>query len=87
MYASAPAATATPSPILALTTATTNASRHHAVASPTAAHASAVAPIGLVVSPRSARIRARTGNAVMDIATPMNSEKLVKETSAVARRG
>jgi hypothetical protein len=30
--------------------------------------------------PRSVRIRARTGKAVIDIATPMNSEKLVKDT-------
>ena len=39
------------------------------------------------VMPRSARMRASTGNAVIDIATPMNSAKLVNGTSLVEKRG
>ena len=40
-----------------------------------AAHASASAPTGRFSIRRSTRIRARTGKAVIDIETPMNSAK------------
>ena len=38
-----------------------------------AAHAIASEPTGRLIIRRSARMRASTGNAVIDIATPMNS--------------
>ena len=50
-----------------------SAIRNHAVTSSTAAHAIASDPIGRLIIRRSARILASTGNAVIDIATPMNS--------------
>ena len=50
-----------------------SAIRNHAVTSSIAAHAIASEPIGRLIIRRSARIRASTGNAVIDIATPMNS--------------
>ena len=54
-------------------TLTTNASRHHAIASLIAAQVSAIVPRRVCCSPRSCRIRASTGNAVIDIATPTKS--------------
>ncbi len=45
----------------AVTTATTNASSVHAVTSSTAAQVMAVEPIGVLVNPRSSRMRASTG--------------------------
>ncbi len=51
----------------ALTTLTTNASRHHAVTSSTAAQVSAITPRRVSGMPRSVRMRASTGNAVTDI--------------------
>jgi hypothetical protein len=65
----------------------TSASRHHAVTSSTAAQPIASAPSGVPVSPRSARMRASTGNAVTDMAIPMNSAKLVNGTSLLESRG
>ena len=65
----------------ARTMLTTNASKHHAVASSTAAQASAMVPRRDRLSPRSVRMRARTGNAVTDSETPMNNAKPVKLTS------
>ena len=61
-------------------TALTNASRVHAVASPTAAQVNAVVPSGVAVSCRSSKMRARTGNAVMLMATPRKSAKAWKGT-------
>ena len=55
----------------AVTTATTNASSVQAVTSSTAAQVRAVEPIGVFVKPRSSRMRASTGNAVMLMAIPM----------------
>ena len=43
----------------------------------------AVTPSGVRSSPRSVRMRASTGNAVIDIATPMNRAKLVNGTALV----
>ena len=40
-----------------------------------------------VLHSRSVRMRASTGNAVIDIAMPMNSAKLVNGTSASANAG
>jgi len=54
-------------------TLTTNASRHHAIASLIAAQVSAIVPRRVRWSPRSCRIRASTGKAVIDIATPTKS--------------
>src|SRR5688572_18488386 len=52
---------------------TTNASMHQAVTSSTAAQVIVTAPTFVLCRLRSVRIRARTGNAVMLIAAPMNS--------------
>ena len=60
-----------PSPLPA--TAVASASRPHAVTSSIAAPAIASAPTGRFSIRRSIRIRASTGNAVIDIATPMKS--------------
>ena len=60
--------------------ATTTASRLHAVTSSTAAHVIAVVPRGVRVRPRSSRIRASTGNAVMLIAMPRKSAKGTNRT-------
>ena len=67
--------------------ATTKASKAQAVASPTAAQLMAVVPNPLLIIPRSLRIRASTGNAVMDMAIPMNSAKETNELPAVANDG
>jgi len=48
--------------------------------SSTAAQVSAVAPIGVLVSPRSSRMRASTGNAVMLMAIPMKSANAWNDT-------
>ena len=66
------------------TIATTSASRLHAVTSSTAAQVIAVDPRGVFDSPRSSRMRASTGKAVMLIAMPMNSAKLSNGTPAGA---
>ena len=52
-----------------------------------AAQPRARAPSGVLLMPRSVRMRASTGNAVTDIAIPTKSAKLVNDTSAVAKRG
>jgi hypothetical protein len=70
-----------------LATPTTKASRHHAVTSSVAAQLSAITPNSVRRIPRSSRMRANTGKAVMAMATPMKSAKLVKGTSLVDRRG
>src|SRR5262249_37911858 len=72
---------------LACVELTTNASRHHAVTSSTAAQARAVTPSGVLESTWSVRMRARTGNAVIDIATPTKRANAKKGTSAVDNRG
>src|ERR1019366_1680762 len=59
----------------ALAMATTSARMHQAETSFIAAQISAVTLRGDFVSPRSSRIRASTGNAVMLNETPMNSAK------------
>ena len=61
-----------------------DASRHHAVTSLTAAQVSAATPSSVRVRPRSVRIRASTGNAVIDIATPMNSAKATNAHAGLA---
>src|SRR5262245_9660714 len=81
------ATTITAPPALASATATTHASRHHAVTSSTAAHVRAIMPSSDRVMPRSARILASTGNAVIDMATPQNNAKLMNGTSLVENRG
>ncbi len=55
------------------TSAITRARMHQAVTSSTAAQVIAIDPSVVCVSPRSSRIRASTGKAVMLIATPMNN--------------
>jgi hypothetical protein len=69
----------------ALTIATTNARIVHAVTSSVAAHAIAVAPKGVLVSPRSSNIRARTGKAVMLMEMPMNKANARKVVFGAAR--
>ena len=59
----------------ATATAVASAIRNQAVTSSIAAQASASAPTGRLSIRRSTRMRASTGNAVIDIATPMNSAK------------
>jgi hypothetical protein len=71
----------------AWTTLTTSARRHHAVTSSTAAQVRATTPRWVVWIFRSVRMRARTGNAVTDIDTPMNSANCVNFTSEVDSRG
>ena len=53
-------------------TAVASAIRNQAVTSSIAAQAIVSAPTGRLIMRRSARIRASTGNAVIDIETPMN---------------
>ena len=64
--------------------AMTNGRMHHAVTSPMAAHTIAMLPAGVRVIPRSFRIRASTGNAVMLIAMPRNSANGTNEMCAGA---
>jgi hypothetical protein len=64
--------------------ATTHARMTHAVASFTAAHASAMVPRYVLPMARSARIRASTGNAVMLMAIPMNSANARNEAPGAA---
>src|SRR5436190_8435046 len=79
-----PAVAASPAP---WTIATTTASRHHADTSSTAAQASAVLPSAVAVRPRSATIRASTGNAVTLIAVPMKSTNGSSGTPGGASHG
>ena len=60
---------------LPATTATTNASNVQAMMSSTAAQANANTPVDVRCMPRSVRMRASTGKAVIDIATPRNSAR------------
>ena len=71
--------TATTEPLPA--TAEARASSPQAVTSSTAAAAIAMAPTGWRSMRRSTRILASTGNAVIDMATPMNRAKEVNEVS------
>ena len=87
MYASAKAATSKAPSTCAWATPTTNANRHHAVTSSMAAQPRANTPSGVLSMPRSVRMRASTGNAVIDMATPMNSAKLSSGTPSGDRRG
>ena len=68
----------------ALTIAITAASMHQAVTSSAAAQVMASAPRGVFVRFRSLIIRARTGNAVILIAMPMNREKEMNLTPSGA---
>jgi hypothetical protein len=68
----------------ALTMATTNASTVQAVTSSVAAQARAVLPRAVLVRPRSSRMRASTGKAVMLIEMPMKSAN-ARESSAGRR--
>ena len=70
-----------------LAMATTTARMLHAVTSSTAAQVIAVLPSTVPVMPRSAMIRARTGNAVMLMAMPMKSAKARKLTPSGAKSG
>ena len=54
-------------------TAVASAIKNQAVTSSIAAHAIVSAPTGRLIIRRSARMRASTGNAVIDIETPMNN--------------
>jgi hypothetical protein len=67
--------------LVARTMDTTKASRHHAVTSSTAAQVMLMTPTFDWSSPRSLRMRASTGKAVMLIATPMKSTNDRKGTS------
>lgn len=87
MNSTAPAPTAAAAPTSARATPTTNASRHHAVTSSAAAHPRATTPVSVLSRLPSARMRARTGNAVTDSATPRNSAKLVNGTPRCDRTG
>ena len=49
-----------------------------------AAQVREAAPSSVRVRPRSVRMRARTGNAVIDIATPMKSAKTIGDTPSGA---
>jgi hypothetical protein len=71
-------------PAVAWVTPTTNASRHHATASLMAAQVSAMTPIGVRCSAWSPRMRASTGNAVIDSDTPKNSANGMNPTTAGA---
>src|SRR6266568_893925 len=64
--------------------ATTNARMAHAVASSTAAQVIAMLPRKVLAMPRSLRIRASTGNAVMLRAIPMNKANAGKEAPGAA---
>ena len=74
---------ATASPIVLATspkvpdtaTVVASATRNQALTSSTAAQATVSAPTGFLSIRRSARMRASTGKAVIDIDTPMNSAK------------
>ncbi len=66
---------------------TTNASRHQAVTSSTAAQVIVIAPTFVLSSRLSARIRASTGNAVTLIDTPMKRTNEANGTSGEERRG
>ena len=63
-------------PMRACTTLTTNASKHHAVTSSTAAQVSAMTPMRVRWILRSVRMRASTGNAVTDIDTDQEEHGL-----------
>ncbi len=85
-YASARSVVRTPSIMVAARTSdTTHARMHHAVTSSTAAQVIARAPMRVRRRRRSTRMRARTGNAVMLIAAPMNSAKEKSGTPGGAR--
>jgi hypothetical protein len=71
----------------ALATATTNASRHHAVMSSIAAQVIAIEPSRVRCNPRSVRMRASTGNAVTDIEMPMKSANTANGTSLLEKAG
>ena len=71
--------TSMPEPATA--TAVASAIRNHAEMSSIAALASASTPSGRLSIRRSTRMRASTGNAVIDIETPMNSANAVKPRS------
>src|SRR5689334_15372859 len=70
-YRSAPPAAPTASAALPVTLLSTTANVIHAAASSSAPAASDSDPIVVPPMPRSAMIRASTGNAVIDIAAPM----------------
>ena len=63
------------------------ASKHHAVTSSIAAQVIASEPAFVCSRARSDRMRASTGNAVMLMAVPINSAKLIKLTLGSERRG
>ena len=71
----------TSEPDPATATAVASAIRNHAEMSSIAALVSAITPIGCLSIRRSTRMRASTGNAVIDIDTPMNSANAVKPLS------
>ena len=75
----------TPFAELAVATAVASAMRNHAETSSIAAAARAIAPTGRLSIRRSVRMRASTGNAVIDIATPMNSANATNFVSGATR--
>lgn len=87
MNAAVNASVGTTAPVSDRATAVMKASRHHAVTSSTAAQARAIDPSSLFCIPRSVRIRARTGNAVIDIEIPMKSANTRNGTSGDENRG
>jgi hypothetical protein len=74
-----------PNAPLALATAVASAMRNQAERSSIAALARARAPIGRLSIRRSTMIRASTGKAVIDIATPMKSAKATNDLSGPTR--
>ncbi len=73
--------------MLACATPTTKASRHQAVTSSVAAQPRAMIPNRVCCIRRSVKMRANTGNAVIEVATPMNRAKLVNDTALLESRG
>ncbi len=75
---------AAPPMLVAVATATTKARMLHAVTSSTAAQVMAVLPSAVCDRPRSCRMRASTGKAVMLIEMPMNRAKDTNEVPGAA---
>jgi hypothetical protein len=65
---------------------TTNANKHHAIASSTAAGLIAINPTLVCNNLSSDKILAKTGNAVIDIQTPKNKTKFPNGTASVSAR-
>jgi len=79
--AASPTVSSTSMPLPAAAIAVASAIKNQAVTSSIAAQAMVSAPTGRLSMRRSTRMRASTGNAVIDIATPMYSAKATNFTS------